>query len=132
MLHIAGETRLFWTVAVGMGFTVVIVVIILLNLLNKSVKALDTRVDSVWSEAVGVFTKTLIVAPELRKAEAAVAGLNAALRGGGATRPTGLSPAAPPTAPAVTPPGAAGATGVAPQSAPTSRPSTQRPPGRRW
>lgn len=82
MLHIAGETRLFWTVAVGMGFAVVLVVIILLNLLYKSVKALDTRVDTVWSEAVGVFTKTLIVAPELRKAEAQVQGLVSALRGG--------------------------------------------------
>ncbi|MBO0821227.1 MAG: hypothetical protein J2P26_10285 [Nocardiopsaceae bacterium] len=127
-LHIAGETRLFWTVAVGMGLAVDIVVIILLNLLNKSVKALDSRVDSVWSEAVGVYTKTIIVAPELRKAEAAVSGLVAALRGGGPSQP-----AAVPSGPATTaaPPAATRPTGVAPRPAGPA-PGFRRAPGRRW
>jgi hypothetical protein len=68
MIHVAGPTDLFWTVSVGMGFTVLAVVIILLNLLLKSAKALDTRVDHVWSAAVGVFVHTLTAAPQLQAA----------------------------------------------------------------
>lgn len=69
MIHVAGPTDLFWTVSVGMGFTVLAVVIILLNLLLKSARALDTRVDHVWSAAVGVFVHTLTAAPQLKAAE---------------------------------------------------------------
>lgn len=69
MIHVAGPTDLLWTVAVGMGFAVLIVVIILLNLLLRSVRALDTRVDHVWSAAVGLFVHTLTAAPQMNAAE---------------------------------------------------------------
>lgn len=69
MIHVAGPTDLLWTVAVGMGFTVLVVVIILLNLLLRSVRALDTRVDHVWSAAVGLFVHTLTAAPQMKAAE---------------------------------------------------------------
>lgn len=110
MIHVAGPTDLFWTVAMGMGFAVLAVVIVLLNLLLKSVRALDTRVEDVWSAAVGVHAVTSTAGPQLRRAEQALAGAVTALRG-----------AAQPAVP-VQPP------------APRFQPSTQRPghPGRRW
>ena len=60
---------LLLTVSVGMGAVVTIVVIILLNLLLQSVRALDKRVDHVWSSAVGLFVHTLTAAPQLRSAQ---------------------------------------------------------------
>ncbi|MBO0820002.1 MAG: hypothetical protein J2P26_04035, partial [Nocardiopsaceae bacterium] len=85
MLHVAGPTLVFWTTAVGMGFAVDVVVIILLNLLNKSVKALDTRVDHVWEAAAAVHGLTGTVGPQLKTAEQAVGGLVGALKGGPST-----------------------------------------------
>jgi hypothetical protein len=138
MLHVAGPTLVFWTTAVGMGFAVDIVVIILLNLLNKSVQALDTRVDHVWEAAAAVHGLTGTVGPQLKTAEAAVGGLVGALRGGaptGTTRPAAAAPTRTAAAPA-TPPAAEGGPadrsgGVAtpPPGGPSFRP---RPTGRRW
>lgn len=146
LLNIAGPTDLFWTVAVGMGFAVVIVVIILLNLLNKSVKALDTRVDHVWEAAAAVHGLTSTVAPQLRTAEQAVGGLVNALRGGGAstaTRPapgparaTSSAPTPAPARPAprFQPTGPVGTKNVGTPSTGTQpQPTPTRPrPGRRW
>ena len=115
MIHVAGPTDLLWTVSVGMGFAVIAVVIILLNLLLKSVRALDSRVDEVWSTAVGVFAHTVTVAPQLRKAEQTVGGLISAIKAG-------------PAAPAA--PGAAAPASTS--SAPTRPPAFRPPPGRRW
>ena len=114
MIHVAGPTDLFWTVSVGMGFAVIAVVIILLNLLLKSVRALDTRVDHVWSAAAAVHGLTATAAPQLRTAEQTVGGLIAAIKGGG---PAPAGPTRPPTA-----------APTRPASAPTFRPV----PGRRW
>lgn len=63
------QTRLMWNVAVGMGLAVLLIVVILCNLLLQSVRALDRRVDQVWSAAVGLFVHTLTVAPQLRTGE---------------------------------------------------------------
>jgi hypothetical protein len=67
--HFAAQTRLMWNISVGMGLTVLLVVVILCNLLLQSVRALDRRVDQVWSAAVGLFVHTLTVAPQLRTGE---------------------------------------------------------------
>ena len=80
MIHVAGPTLIFWAVSAGMGFAVLAVVIILLNLLLKSVRALDTRVDHVWSAAAGVHAHTAIAGPQLNAAERQLAGAVAALR----------------------------------------------------
>jgi hypothetical protein len=106
MIHVAGPTDLFWTVSAGMGFTVLAVVIILLNLLLKSARALDTRVDHVWSAAVGVFVHTLTAAPQLKVAERY------------AHSAAAQSPAAQPAAPWS-------------QTAVLPSPQSPRPPGRR-
>lgn len=63
------QTDLLWTVAVGVGAAVVVIVVILLNLLLQSARALDKRVDHVWSAAVGLFVHTLTAAPQLRSAD---------------------------------------------------------------
>jgi hypothetical protein len=68
MIHVANQTKLLWTVADGMGFAVLAVVIVLLTLLLKSASTLDKRVDQVWSAAVGVFVHTLTAAPSLNTA----------------------------------------------------------------
>lgn len=116
MIHVAGPTDLLWTVSVGMGFAVIAVVIILLNLLLKSVRALDSRVDEVWSTAVGVFAHTVTVAPQLKKAEQTVSGLVSALKEGPA-----VPAAAVPTRPA-----------AAPTRSSSGPPAFRSPPGRRW
>lgn len=119
MIHVAGPTDLFWTVSVGMGFAVILVVIILLNLLLKSVRALDTRVDHVWNAAAAVHGLTGTVGPQLRTAEQTVVGLIKAITGPAKPAGPAAAPAAAPTRPAA---------GAPTRPSPTFRPT----PGRRW
>jgi hypothetical protein len=81
------QTDLLWTVAVGVGIAVLAVVIILLTLLLQAVRALDKRVDHVWSAAVGVFVHTLTAAPQLRAGERHAAAVESANSGAGVTAP---------------------------------------------
>lgn len=82
---------LLWTVSVGMGVAVTIIVVILLNLLLQSVRALDKRVDHVWSSAVGVFVHTLTAAPQLQSAERHLKSFEPGFRDSGASATTPLS-----------------------------------------
>lgn len=94
MIHVAGPTTIFWTVAMGMGFTVLAVVVVLLNLLLKSARALDARVDHVWTAALGVHAHTAVAGPQLNAAEQQLASAVAVLRGP-APRPAASRPGAP-------------------------------------
>ncbi|MCL2586024.1 MAG: hypothetical protein FWE35_26620 [Streptosporangiales bacterium] len=94
MIHVAGPTTIFWTVAMGMGFAVLAVVIVLLNLLLKSARALDTRVDNVAAAALGVHAHTAIAGPQLSATEQQLTSAVAALRGP-APRPAPPRPATP-------------------------------------
>lgn len=127
MIHVAGPTDLFWTVSVGMGFAVLAVVIVLLNLLLKSVRALDTRVDHVWSAAAGVHAHTATAGPQLRAAERQLQSAVVALR---SSAPQ-LRPSAPrfpkPPAPQFRPADPRFPTSLPP--VPEQGPDT---PGRRW
>ncbi|MBB5159037.1 hypothetical protein [Saccharopolyspora phatthalungensis] len=69
----ASQVGVLWAVSVGVGFVVLLVVIVLVHLLLKSVRALDKRVDHVWSAAVGLFVHTLTAAPQLSSAARNVA-----------------------------------------------------------
>lgn len=72
------ETTVMWTVCVGVGAAVDVVVVILLQLLLQSVRALDRRVDYVWSAAAGVHALTSTVGPQLQTAQRHVAALGSA------------------------------------------------------
>jgi hypothetical protein len=82
MITVSSQTQVMWSVALGVGVVVFIVVIILLNLLLGAVRTLDERVDLVWSSAVGVFVHTLTAAPQLRAAERHAANLSGLTRSG--------------------------------------------------
>lgn len=101
MIHVAGPTTIFWTVAMGMGFAVLAVVIVLLNLLLKSARALDARVGHVWTAALGVHAHTAIAGPQLSAAGQQLTSAVAALRSP-APRPAPSAPARP-AAPAARP-----------------------------
>lgn len=133
MIHVAGPTTIFWTVAMGMGFAVLAVVVVLMNLLLKSARALDTRVDHVLAAALGVHAHTAVAGPQLTATEQQLTSAVAALRGP-APRPAAPRPSAPqfgvpgpqfrPSAPPGRP-----APQFRPSPAPPGRPASQfRPP----
>lgn len=128
MIHVAGPTTIFWTVAMGMGFAVLAVVVVLMNLLLKSARALDTRVDNVLAAALGVHAHTAVAGPQLSATEQQLTSAVAALRGPAprpaASRPAASRPAAPQfgvPGPQFRPPALSGR--PAPQFRPSSAPS---------
>ncbi|MEN3314650.1 MAG: hypothetical protein V7605_884 [Acidimicrobiaceae bacterium] len=64
------ETVLMWSIALAVGAVVVAVVALLLWLLWESVRSLDSRVDRIWSAAVGVFVHTAATGRQLDQAHA--------------------------------------------------------------